>query len=77
VNMRAYQISLKLAETRHFGRTAALCSLSPSAVSRHLQRLESRVGQQLVERDNRQDRLKDSLLQAFWSCAARSCPQSP
>ena len=53
-DLRAYQIFLKLAETRHFGRTAALCSLSPSAVSRHLQRLESSVGQQLVDRDNRQ-----------------------
>ncbi|MFT5449913.1 MAG: LysR family positive regulator for ilvC [Gammaproteobacteria bacterium] len=54
MDMVAYQIFLKLAETRHFGRTAALCALSPSAVSRHLQRLETRVGQRLVDRDNRQ-----------------------
>ena len=54
MDMRTYQIFLKLAETQHFGRTAALCNLSPSAISRHLQRLETSVGQQLVERDNRQ-----------------------
>lgn len=54
MDLRAYQIFLKLAETRHFARTAALSNLSPSAVSRHLQRLEAAVGQQLIERDNRQ-----------------------
>jgi len=32
VGLRASRIPLKLAETRHFGRTAALCSLSLSAV---------------------------------------------
>lgn len=54
MDLRSYQIFLRLAETRHFARTAALCNLSPSAVSRHLQRLETHVGLQLVERDNRQ-----------------------
>ena len=54
MDIRTYQIFLKLAETRHFGRTASQCALSPSAVSRQLQRLEGHVGHQLVDRDNRQ-----------------------
>ena len=41
------------AQTLHFGRTATLCNLSPSATSRLIQRLEETVGQVLVERDNR------------------------
>lgn len=54
MDVRAYELFLRLAETRHFGRTARLCNLSPSAVSRQLQRLEAQVGQHLVDRDNRQ-----------------------
>lgn len=53
-DLRTYQVFLSLAATRHFGRTAEQCNLSPSAVTRHLQRLESSVGQKLVNRDNRQ-----------------------
>jgi len=54
VDVRACQLFLKLAETRHFGRAAALCNLSPSAVSRQLKRLEETVGQHLLDRDSRQ-----------------------
>jgi len=54
VDVRACQLFLKLAETRHFGRAAALCNLSPSAVSRQLKRLEEMVGQHLLDRDSRQ-----------------------
>lgn len=54
MDLRACQLFLKLAETRHFGRAAALCNLSPSAVSRQIKRLEEMVGQQLLDRDNRQ-----------------------
>ena len=53
MDIRSYQIFLTLAQTRHFGRTATQCNLSPSAVSRQLQRLESQVGHRLVDRDNR------------------------
>ena len=48
---------MSLAQTLHFGRTATQTALSPSAVSRHLQRLEANVGQVLLERDNRQVQL--------------------
>ncbi|MBX2869893.1 MAG: HTH-type transcriptional activator IlvY [Acidiferrobacterales bacterium] len=54
---RACQVFLHLADTLHFGQTASRCNLSPSAVSRQLQRLEESVGQMLVERDNRHVRL--------------------
>ncbi len=57
MDIRAYKVFLNLAQTLHFGRTAALTDLSPSAISRHLQRLEAHVGQVLIERDNRQVQL--------------------
>jgi len=57
LDIRAYKVFLSLAKTLHFGRTASQTSLSPSAVSRNLQRLEAHVGQVLVERDNRQVQL--------------------
>jgi LysR family transcriptional regulator, positive regulator for ilvC len=53
MDIRYYRTYLKLSETRHFGRAASECALSPSAVSRQLQRLEADVGQQLVARDSR------------------------
>ena len=57
MDIRAFQVFIQLARTLHFGKTASVCHLSPSAVSRQLQRLEESVGQVLVERDNRQVRL--------------------
>ena len=53
LEIRSYKVYLQLAQTLHYGRTAAICNLSPSAVSRLIQRLEGHVGQTLVERDNR------------------------
>ena len=54
MDVRACQVFLKLSETLHFGQTAEACNLSPSAVSRLIQRLEQTVGQKLLQRDNRQ-----------------------
>lgn len=54
MDSQSLQIFVTLAQTQHFGKTAALCHLSASAISRHVQRLEASVGQLLVERDNRQ-----------------------
>lgn len=42
-----------LARTRHFGRTATECHISPSTLSRTIARLESDVGARLFERDRR------------------------
>ena len=57
MDIRDFEVFLSLAETNHFARTAERVNLSPSAVSRTLQRMENEVGQQLFERDSRQVRL--------------------
>lgn len=44
---------LNLAEQLHFGRAAELVNVSPSALSRSIQRLEKELGVALFERDNR------------------------
>lgn len=44
---------LELAGQLHFGRASRACHLSPSALSRSIQRLEAEVGRPLFERDNR------------------------
>ncbi|MFT4650286.1 MAG: LysR family positive regulator for ilvC [Polaribacter sp.] len=57
MDMKTLQIFIHLADSLHFGQTAKHCNLSPSAISRQLQRLEDAVGHQLFERNNRQARL--------------------
>jgi LysR family positive regulator for ilvC len=47
------KLFLHLTETLHFGKTSQSCNISPSALSRQIQRMENEVGQQLFERDNR------------------------
>lgn len=44
---------LTLAELLHFGKASQLCHLSPSALTRSIQRLEELLGQALFLRDNR------------------------
>ena len=46
-----------LADALHFGRAAEQLFLSPSALSRSIQRLEDELGEQLFERDNRRVRI--------------------
>lgn len=57
MDINTLKIFLHLAESLHFGQTAKNSNLSPSAISRQLQRLEEAVGHQLFERNNRQVRL--------------------
>lgn len=57
MDIRDCQMFIQLATTEHFAKAASACHLSPSAISRQLQRLESEIGKKLVERDNRQVRL--------------------
>ena len=45
---------LTVAEQLHFARASELCNLSPSALTRSIQRLESELGQELFLRDTRQ-----------------------
>lgn len=42
-----------LAQSLHFGQTAKACYVSPSTLSRSIQRLEQELGCQLLHRDNR------------------------
>ena len=51
------KLFLHLAESLHFGRTGQACHISPSALSRQIQRMETEVGRRLFERDNRQVQL--------------------
>ncbi len=53
MDTRHLQIFLTLAELRHFGRASQTCHLSPSALTRTIQRLEEELGQPLFLRDNR------------------------
>lgn len=57
MDTRELELFIALAETLHFGRAAERMHLSPSAVSRTLQRMEEELGQRLLERDSRQVRL--------------------
>ena len=57
MDFRALRQFVALADTLHFGRAAERSNVSPSALSRGIQRLESEVGAALFERDNRSVRL--------------------
>jgi LysR family positive regulator for ilvC len=47
------RLFLHLSRSLHFGRTSRECHVSPSALSRTIQRLETEVGQPLFTRDRR------------------------
>lgn len=53
MNFHELSYFLTLAEQLHFGRASQMCHLSPSALTRSIQRLEESVGQTLFLRDNR------------------------
>jgi LysR family positive regulator for ilvC len=53
MNIRDLDNFLILADTLHFGRASRLCNLSPSALTRSIQRMEDELGQPLFTRDNR------------------------
>ncbi|QQL45550.1 HTH-type transcriptional activator IlvY [Sulfuriroseicoccus oceanibius] len=53
VNVHELKNFLTLAETLHFGRASQACNLSPSALTRSIQRLEDTVGEPLFLRNNR------------------------
>lgn len=60
MDFRALELFLHLSNTLHFGRTSAACHLSPSALSRAIQRLEDEVGLQLFVRDKRSVSLSEA-----------------
>lgn len=53
MDLRALKLFLHLTESCHFGRTARAMHVSPSTLSRQIQRLEDNVGHLLFLRDNR------------------------
>jgi len=57
VDYDALRLFLHLSQTLHFLRTSRACHLSPSALSRTIQRLERETGWPLFERDRRSVRL--------------------
>ncbi len=57
MDTKSLQLFAHLAHSLHFGRTARANHLSPSALSRAIQRLEQELGIPLLQRDNRSVRL--------------------
>ncbi|AOM41631.1 HTH-type transcriptional activator IlvY [Xenorhabdus hominickii] len=53
MDLRDLKLFLHLAESCHFGRTAKAIHVSPSTLSRQIQRLEEQLGHPLFLRDNR------------------------
>lgn len=53
MNQRELTLFLHLAKTLNFARTSEACHITPSSLSRVIQRLEAEVGAPLFERDNR------------------------
>jgi len=57
MDFREFKIFLHLSQSLHFSQTSKTMHLSPSTLSRSIQRLEEDVGQKLFERDNRSVKL--------------------
>ena len=53
MDIKTIKLYLHLADSLHFARTAQAMHVSPSTLSRAMQRLEEEVGAQLFQRDNR------------------------
>ena len=53
MDIRALQLFRHLAENLHFGRTSRACHITPSALTRVIQRLEEELGEKLFIRNNR------------------------
>ncbi|WP_319478325.1 HTH-type transcriptional activator IlvY [Marispirochaeta aestuarii] len=51
---------LAAADTLHFGRASQVCNISPSALSRGIQRIEEEIGEALFVRDRKGVRLTDA-----------------
>ena len=53
MNIRELKLFRHLAGTLHFGRTSQACNITPSGLTRTMQRLENEIGRQLFHRDKR------------------------
>jgi LysR family positive regulator for ilvC len=57
MDMEELKLFRHLAESLHFGKTSRACNVTPSALTRTIQRMEAEVGELLFDRDNRSVRL--------------------
>lgn len=53
MDQKTLQMFVHLSQTLHFGKTAQVFHMSPSTLSRAIQRIEQNVGSELLLRDNR------------------------
>lgn len=53
MNIKYLQLFIHLCDSKNFSKTASAMHISPSALSRQIQRLEEEIGQSLFIRDNR------------------------
>lgn len=53
MNIKILQLFIHLCDSKSFSKTAIAMHISPSALSRQIQKLEEEIGQQLFIRDNR------------------------
>jgi len=60
MDIQALETFIKTAELLHFGKASRACNLSPSALTRTIQRLEDEIGKPLFLRDNRSVALTDA-----------------
>ena len=60
MNIKSLQLFIHLCESKNFAKTASAMHISPSALSRQIQKLEAEVGHPLFLRDNRSVELTPS-----------------
>jgi len=60
MDVATLKLFITLARNLHFGRTSEEMHMSPSAVSRAIQRLEDQLGHELLVRDNRSAQLTEA-----------------
>ncbi|WP_136809311.1 HTH-type transcriptional activator IlvY [Desulfosediminicola flagellatus] len=60
MNIRELKLFRHLAGTLHFGRTSQACNITPSGLTRAMQRLENELGHELFHRDKRSVSLSPS-----------------
>jgi LysR family positive regulator for ilvC len=72
MNHKELQLFLHLSKSLSFARTSEACHVTPSSLSRVIQRLEQEVGQALFERDSRRVTLTDTG-KAFRVFAEEAC----
>lgn len=86
MNIHELNNFLALADLLHFGQASRACNLSPSALTRSVQRLEEEIGQPLFTRDNRNvaltpagERFKTYALRARsdWNALRESLKEEP